>query len=87
MLTLGACSAFWWLAIPRHEICALTYPAPAGCGSARIPTATVWTAVIAASYGVTLLLAARRHEHRWLIAGLLGLAAEAVGGFFSVLYA
>jgi hypothetical protein len=87
MLTLAASSAFWWLAIPRHEICALTYPAPAGCGSARIPTATLWTAVTAASYGVTLLLAARQHQRRWWIAGLPALAAEAACGFVSVLYA
>jgi hypothetical protein len=86
VVALGAWSVFWWLAVPRHEICAMTYPAPAGCGSARVPVATFWSAVTAGSYGVMLLLGARRYEHGWWVVGLLGLIVGSVWGFFSVLY-
>ncbi|WP_127503346.1 hypothetical protein [Actinoplanes solisilvae] len=84
-LALAAWAAFWWLAVPRHDICSLTFPAPAGCSSARVPVAAVWSAVIASSYVVLLFFAARRHG-AWVV-GLLGLVIGAVWGFYSVLYA
>jgi hypothetical protein len=87
MMTLAAWLIFWWLAVPRHEICPMKLPAPAGCNSGRVPVAAFWTVVTGALYGVTLLLATLRPDRRWWFAGLLGLLLAAVRGWYSVLYA
>jgi hypothetical protein len=86
-LLLGAWAVYWWLAVPRHDICPLTLPAPAGCGSGRVPVATFWTVGTGVLYGLTLLLAVLRPDRRWWFTGLLGLVVAAVRGWYSVLYA
>ncbi|MFC6018153.1 hypothetical protein ACFP2T_18330 [Plantactinospora solaniradicis] len=89
VLTVAAWSAFWWLAVPRHEICAMTLPAPAGCGSGRVPVAALWSVVTLGLYAVVLLLAPRMSGRRWWGMGgaVLGLIVGVVWGYFSVLYA
>ncbi|GIE29337.1 hypothetical protein Ait01nite_023820 [Actinoplanes italicus] len=85
---LGAWLAYWWLAYPRHEVCAMKLPAPAGCSSlARTPVATFWTVVTGTLYAATLLLAAWRPGRRWWFAPLFGLFLSAVCGYFAVLHA
>ncbi|MFK3985608.1 hypothetical protein ACI2K4_35245 [Micromonospora sp. NPDC050397] len=87
LLTVGAWGVFWWLAVPRHDICAMTLPAPAGCGSSRLPVAAFWSVVAAGLYGGVLLFAAKVPERRWRMLAVLGLVAGAVCGYYSVLYA
>jgi hypothetical protein len=87
VLTAGAWAVFWWLAVPRHEICALTLPAPAGCGSGRVPLATLWSVLTAGCYGAVVLAAARAPGRWWGIAAALGLIIAVIWGYFSVLYA
>jgi hypothetical protein len=87
VLTVVAWGAFWWLAVPRHDICAMTLPAPAGCGSGRVRVAALWSVVTAGLYGVVLLLAARVPRRRWGIVAVLGLMIGVVWGYFSVLHA
>jgi hypothetical protein len=84
---MGAWGAFWWLAVPRHEICAMTLPAPAGCGTHRVPLATLWSVVTAGLYVVVLRLAARAPRSRWWIVAAFALIIGVVWGYFSVLYA
>lgn len=36
----------WWLALPRHEVCVMTHPAPAGCGDHRVLPALIWTVLL-----------------------------------------
>ncbi|WP_430497044.1 hypothetical protein ACQRWP_20725 [Micromonospora trifolii] len=53
-----ATADFWWLAVPRFDICAAVLPAPAGCRIAdRVATATLWTAVVAVLYAATVVVA------------------------------
>lgn len=78
---------YWWLAVPRHEICAMTLPAPAGCSRGRVPVAAFWTAATAGLYGITVFLKIRRPRSRWGIVALLVLILGVVRGYFSVLYA
>lgn len=87
VLTVGAWAAYWWLAVPRHEICAMTLPAPAGCGSGRVPVAALWSVVTLGLYGVVLLSAVRAPRRRWGSVAVLGLIIGAVWGYFSVLHA
>jgi hypothetical protein len=87
LLTVAAWAAFWWLALPRHDICAMTRPAPAGCDSGRVPVAVLWSAVTAVLYGVVLFLAVKAPERRWRVVVLLGLITAVAAGYFSVLYA
>jgi hypothetical protein len=87
MMTLAAWLIFWWLAVPRYEICPAIHPAPAGCHSGRVPVAVFWTVVTGALYGLTLLLATLRPDRRWWFAALLGLFLAALRGWYSVLYA
>ncbi|GIM95029.1 hypothetical protein [Paractinoplanes toevensis] len=79
--------AFWWLAVPRHEICALTFPAPAGCGAGRVAVAALWSLITAVLYGVALLVAVRAPRSRWPVTVALALILAVVYGFFAVLYA
>lgn len=60
---LAACLAIiaaWYLAIPRHEICAAIYPSPPGCGDHRVPAATLWTVVLALTALASIVSAAMR---------------------------
>jgi hypothetical protein len=87
VLTVAALGVFWWLAVPRHEICAMTLPAPAGCGSGRVPVAVLWSAVTVGLYGAVLLLAAKASTRRWAMVAGLGLIVGATWGYSAVLYA
>jgi hypothetical protein len=78
---------FWWLAVPRHQICSLTFPAPAGCGSGRVPVAAAWSLVTVALYGAMLVAAVRAPRSGWPVTAGLGLVIAVVAGYFSVLYA
>ncbi|MEV6301928.1 hypothetical protein AB0M02_21120 [Actinoplanes sp. NPDC051861] len=82
-MAVASWGLFWWLAFPRHEICALTFPAPAGCGAGRVPEATFWTVVTVALLGAAVFAPAAR----WRRLGGIGLFGAAVWGFFAVLYA
>ncbi|MEV4512236.1 hypothetical protein AB0K00_25140 [Dactylosporangium sp. NPDC049525] len=86
VVTVGAWLGFWWLAVPRHEICAMTLPAPAGCGSGRVPVAVLWSAITLGLYGVVLLVAAKVPRRRWGILAVLGQIIAAAWGYFAVLY-
>jgi hypothetical protein len=87
VLTAGALADFWWLAVPRHDICPMLLPPPAGCGSGRVPVAVLWSAVTVALYGAVVLLAARKPGRRWGVAAFVGLVIGVVWGHFAVLYA
>ncbi|MEU4624924.1 hypothetical protein AB0G04_33745 [Actinoplanes sp. NPDC023801] len=87
MLTLAAWLMFWWLALPRHDICQMTLPAPAGCNRDRVPVAVFWTVVTGALYGVTALLRVWRPGRRWWFTGLFSLFVAAVWGYWDVLFA
>jgi hypothetical protein len=87
VVTVGACGAYWWLAVPRHEICAMTLPAPAGCGSGRVPAAALWSVITVGLYGAGLLVAARMPGRRWRVAAVLGLIIGVAWGYLSVLHA
>ena len=84
-VAVAACAGYWWLAIPRHDICAMVLPAPAGCAAAgRLPAASLWTAVVVILGAVTVAGAFGRR--RLLVTGLAGLVVAAPYGYFSVLY-
>lgn len=88
LLLVAAWAAFWWLAVPRHEICAMKLPAPAGCNSvARVPVAAVCTLSTAVLYGVLLLFELRTPRSRWRIPAVLALVIGIVTSHYAVLYA
>lgn len=87
VLLATAWAGFWWWAVPRHQICVLTMPAPPGCGSGRVPVAAVWSVVTGGFYGVLLLVAARSPRSRWGITAIVGLVVGAVWGFIAVVRA
>ncbi len=81
---------FWWLAVPRFDICRAILPAPAGCGGAdRVGTAIGWSVAVAVLYVATVtLVLLRPGGRRWpsLVAvAVLGIAA--LWGARAVLYA
>ncbi|UWP81768.1 hypothetical protein [Dactylosporangium fulvum] len=84
---MTACAGFWWLAVPRFNVCAAVLPAPAGCGD-RVPIATLWTAIVAVLYVATAIVAfARPHGHRWPFAtAITALTIAALWGYRTVLY-
>jgi hypothetical protein len=54
------------LAVPRYDMCPAVLPAPAGCRIAdRVPTATLWTAVVAVLYAASAVVAFARPRGRW----------------------
>ncbi|GAA0455934.1 hypothetical protein Ade02nite_04750 [Paractinoplanes deccanensis] len=87
LLAVGGWLVFWWLAVPRHDICAMVYPAPAGCGADRVPVAALWTVVTAVLYGIVLFSAGRPRRRRPGTLALTGLTITAPCGYVSVLYA
>jgi hypothetical protein len=87
LLTLAAWAVFWWLAVPRHDICPMIRPAPAGCFSGRVPVAASWTVITGCLYGAMLLLATRRFRRRWWFLALAGLVASVAWGYWAVLFA
>ncbi len=85
-----AWAGYWWLAVPRYDLCAAVLPAPAGCRTAdRVPTAALWTAIVAALLLATATLAVVRPRGRWwpFAVGMATLAVTALWGFRTVLYA
>ncbi|PZG16056.1 hypothetical protein C1I95_18440 [Micromonospora craterilacus] len=90
VIAVTAWAGYWWLAVPRYDICAAVLPAPAGCRIAgRIPIATLWTAIIAVLYLATAALAVVRPRGRWwpFVAGVAVLAIAALWGYRAVQYA
>ncbi|MFF0154447.1 hypothetical protein [Micromonospora sp. NPDC005203] len=84
-----ATAGFWWLAVPRLDVCATVLPAPAGCRIAdRVSTATLWTAVVAVLYAVTVVVALARPRGRWWpsAAAIAVLIVAALWGYRAVLY-
>ncbi|MBQ1048345.1 hypothetical protein KBX50_07690 [Micromonospora sp. C51] len=54
-----AWSGFWYLAVPRFDVCPAVHPAPAGCRvDARISAAWLWTTIVAVLY-VAVVVAVR----------------------------
>ncbi|GIJ20510.1 hypothetical protein [Micromonospora lutea] len=89
-VAVAAWAGYWWLAVPRYDLCAAVLPAPAGCRSAdRVPAATLWTVIVMALLLATAALAVvRPGGRRWPIAVALAvLAVTALWGFRTVLYA
>lgn len=89
VIAVTAVAAFWWLAVPRYDICAAVLPARAGCRIAdRVSTATLWTAVVAVLYVATVVVALARPRGRWwpLTAGIAVLIVAALWGYRAVLY-
>ncbi|MEV6815751.1 hypothetical protein [Micromonospora sp. NPDC051296] len=89
VIAVAAWVGYWWLAVPRYDICAAVLPAPAGCRIAdRIPTATLWTAIVAVLYLATAALAVVRPRGRWwpFGVGVAVLAIAALWGYRAVLY-
>ncbi|RZT80432.1 hypothetical protein EV382_3681 [Micromonospora violae] len=85
----AAVAGFWWLAVPRFDVCATVLPVPAGCRIAdRVPTATLWTAVVAVLYVATVVVALARPRGRWwpLAVGIAVLIVAALWGYRAVLY-
>jgi hypothetical protein len=80
-------STYWWLAVPRHQICAMTLPAPAGCSSGRVPVAALWSAVTAFVYVAMVFLEVKAPRSRWRIVAILVLIIGVFQGYFLVLYA
>lgn len=83
-------AAVWWLAAPRGSgVCPAILPAPPGCAAAaRVPVAVTWTLVVAAVYGVNLVVCLtrlRRHQ-RLLVGVLLAQVVAVVAGYRSVLF-
>jgi hypothetical protein len=87
VLAAVAWGTYWWLAVPRHQICAMTLPAPAGCSRGRVPVAALWSAATAGLYGVAVFLRIRRPRSRWYIVALVALVLGTIRGYFLVLYA
>lgn len=87
VLTVVSWGVFWWLAIPRHEICPMIRPAPAGCNSGRVPVAGFWTAATAFTYLILVFLERRPAHSRWRTLALLVLVLALARGFHAVLFA
>ncbi len=86
----AAWAGFWWLAVPRHDLCAAILPAPAGCRSVdRVPTATLWTVIVAVLYLTAATTALVRPAGRWwpFTTAMAVLTVAGVWGLWSVLYA
>ncbi|MEU7609696.1 hypothetical protein [Micromonospora sp. NPDC049204] len=80
MIAAIAVAGFWWLAVPRYDICATVLPARAGCRIAdRVSAATLWTTVVAVLYAATVVVALARPRGRWwpLAAGIAVLIVAA----------
>ncbi|MGC4815179.1 hypothetical protein ACLQ29_32100 [Micromonospora sp. DT228] len=79
---------FWWLAVPRFDVCAAVLPAPAGCQIAdRVATATRWTTVVAVLYAATVVALARPRGRWWPMAvGITVLIVAALWGYRAVRY-
>ncbi|WP_146017573.1 hypothetical protein [Verrucosispora sp. ts21] len=89
VIAVAAWAGYWWLAVPRHDICAAVLPASAGCRIAdRVPTATLWTVIVAALWSATVVLAFARPRGSRLpfVAGTTVLIIAALLGYRSVLY-
>ncbi|MGC5052226.1 hypothetical protein ACLQ2S_12320 [Micromonospora sp. DT48] len=89
-IAAAAWVGYWWLAVPRHDLCAAVLPAPAGCRAAdRVPTATTWTVVVAVIALAAAGLAVVRPRRRWwpFAVALVTLAVVALCGLWSVRYA
>ncbi|MBB5476888.1 hypothetical protein [Micromonospora parathelypteridis] len=90
VIAVAAWVGYWWLAVPRFDVCAAILPAPAGCGgAARVATATLWTAVIAVLLLATAAAALIRPRGRWwpFAVAIAVLGVTALWGFWAVRYA
>ncbi|MEU6021780.1 hypothetical protein [Micromonospora sp. NPDC047134] len=65
-IAAAAWAGYWWLAVPRHDICPAVLPTSAGCRIAdRVPTATLWTMIVATLWSATAVLAFARPRGSW----------------------
>ncbi|GAB3842328.1 hypothetical protein GCM10029963_15190 [Micromonospora andamanensis] len=83
-----AWAGFWYLALPRFEVCRAVAPAPAGCRvDARISAAWVWTTIVAVLY-VAVVVAVRvrpgEHPRRSVALGTVALGVAALYGLWTV---
>jgi hypothetical protein len=82
-VAVAAWAGFWWLAVPRFDVCAAVLPAPAGCRSAdRIGTAVLWSTIVAVLYVATVALTVVRPRGRWWPSGL-AIAALGIGALWA----
>ncbi|MBX6355970.1 MAG: hypothetical protein IRZ05_08970 [Micromonosporaceae bacterium] len=90
IIAMAALAGFWWLAVPRHDLCVATLPAPAGCRTAdRVPTAILWTVIVVVLYVAITIVAFVRPRGRWwpFMVGIATLIGAALWGYRRVLYA
>ncbi|MET7666938.1 hypothetical protein [Micromonospora luteifusca] len=89
VIAVAAWAVFWWLAVPRFDVCPAVLPAPAGCrGADRVGTATLWTVIIAVLLLATSAAALVRPRGRWwpFAVGIVVLGMAALWGLRAVLY-
>lgn len=89
VIAVAASASFWWLAVPRYDLCTAILPAPAGCRIAdRVPAATLWTAIVAVLYVATCAVTVTRpRDRRWPSAVAIAvLIVAALWGYRAVLY-
>ncbi|QTE27940.1 hypothetical protein [Pengzhenrongella sicca] len=87
IVSVAACAAIWWVAVPMEAVCPAVYPAPVGCTAADRQSAGVtWTIALAVSYVVTVAVALTiGRRYRWLTrAAMSALVVVAVFGFGAV---
>ncbi|GIJ31342.1 hypothetical protein SAMN05216284_104305 [Micromonospora sediminimaris] len=88
-LAVLAWAGFWYLAVPRFDVCPAVHPAPAGCRvDARISAAWLWTTIVAVLY-VAVVVAVRVRPgggqyHRSVALGTVALGVAALYGLWSV---
>ncbi|WP_147376162.1 hypothetical protein [Micromonospora radicis] len=82
-----AWAGFWYLALPRADVCPAIHPAPAGCRvDERISTAWLWTIIVAALYVATVVARVRPSgQRRQAVAlGTVALGVAALYGLWTV---
>lgn len=57
--------AAWYLALPRHDVCVMIYPAPPGCGDHRVTGAALWSVVLLVMTAATYVVAFVRRAPTW----------------------
>ncbi|MEV2239806.1 hypothetical protein [Micromonospora sp. NPDC049891] len=88
VVALLAWAGFWYLAVPRVDVCPAVHPAPAGCRvDARISAAWVWTTIVAVLY-VAVVVAVRvrpgEQYRRSVALGTVALGVAALYGLWTV---
>ncbi|MFI7024507.1 hypothetical protein ACIBMZ_17495 [Micromonospora sp. NPDC049900] len=82
-----AWAGFWYLAVPRVDVCPAIHPAPAGCRvDERISTAWAWTIIVAVLYAATVVAQVRPSAQRRqaVLLGAVALGVSALYGLWKV---